>query len=584
MENNLSITDTNSIEDLFKYLEENNFNDDLEKIGFIAKFLGNNNRHEINADELIRIIKQPIIKDTNKDSYLISTFLESNDGKKIGIGDLFRIFQETELPNDIKKLHILQKFFEINNEEEFNINQLFDTPDEGGIIFATSILLSRLEDKNKISQLIKNIFTHPKSGNLKYNYDEIIGLYLNANHNNNLDIEDIKLISDLAFTIHSNSEVAQVAFFLALIQSTDLAGEYIINHDNVNYLGIEKISSDDLVREFLAHIQDSMTEIQTLKLFQNRTSIKYSFLKDAITDRGMKECLTGVGFEDVKDFFIKDFLEKNQDRGLDENEVKNEIENILTNTTISSLFSYWDIANNLQTLSERLSPEFKSHLQDKLFFFPPETSLFIKPEEVKKLYHLINHEELGDSISDLNQEAERFIPNTILCDYFSNKINFSSITTEYAEHYQLDFQDTELELSEQNQLNELFKNLLKSIIKSKIGETINFNNQEASHIAAYLVLINTGNPDVKDKLLNSSIGYKVGKIIEDATKKIIEEKAKEEEAKKEKIVEESPLKKDFIKGQKRVRSEPSSATKTHSSSKLEDNESEKGSDDLNLSF
>ena len=411
---------------------------------------------------------------------------------------------------------------------------------------------------------------------------------------------------------------------------------------------------------------------------------------------------------------------------------------------MSNLFSYCDITDNLQSLSDVLSPKFKSHLQDNLFFFPPEKNLLVKPDEIKKLYHLINNEELDGSVLFIDSEAQRFIPNRILCNYFNNKINVPELNTEYIENYQLDFQDTALTLPEQNELNASFKNLLNSInpdptqisiffskafntdfsyiqngneklaeffnankkevahffangglkefsaiinslgdgcaknigseftsalygallkenssdsllfqffnqdviasilnkhggdvignennpfqnpivrgyylspgalikqmassifydeeankiktsswdvigkildnnLKSKIGEVIKFDDKEASYIAAYLVLSNIENSDVREKLLNSLIGYKAGEIIKDATKKVIEEKANEEEAEEE-IIEKSPVGKDF-QSKKRCRSkekEPSSSTKTQSSSKLDyESESEKSND------
>jgi hypothetical protein len=184
-------------------------------------------------------------------------------------------------------------------------------------------------------------------------------------------------------------------------------------------------------------------EKNTLSLVKNRSKKQYAFLTGNVSDKTLNDCITEEGLSALKTTFGVDLK-------IGEEPI-----------TISDLISYYDIKNQISTLSAMLKPEFKKQLRDN--FASSAQMLLYKPEELEKLNSLLSEEGVVFDVKSY------FVENEKLCDYLKAKVgNISEIDA--TKKYEINFtnfgfdnsSEDHSQLEKQAQTNALFNSLLQS--------------------------------------------------------------------------------------------------------------------------
>jgi hypothetical protein len=377
--------------------------DDSCKRNIIVAFLS---KTAVTKDQLVDLLTQIEIKDDSSKSSIIVAFLSKTAITLEGFIDLLTKFK---LEDDSCKIDIIVAFLSKTAITLEDFNDLLTKIELKNDSSKSSIIVAFLiKQKNtECSALFTKILEINEFLNFKYRVDLIIDIC------KRIDNYDAKQLAELARSLYPSNELMQVELLSEAVDQ----GE-IINDINIFSLGLENIESNVFLLEFLNYAFEKSVlnnNLEVLKLVEGRTHAKYEFLKEVMGTKLIAECLTEESLTILKGLFSGFNL----------------IEN---NVSMLSLFSYFDVMDQISDFSSMLQPEIKTLLKEN--FYPSNKILCVKKEEITKLKMLTGVE--GNEIEN------QFLSVGVLCDYFLNKINIPPLTDAAISTYELDFDGVDL--------------------------------------------------------------------------------------------------------------------------------------------
>lgn len=411
-----------------------------------------NPNNQITADDFSKIIDLGS-QNPGFERKIIITLLERS---QFDVELMFKIIEAAEPQDDDERSQILAEFL---GNSQTNVTKLIEILNKAG--FANNedtfeVIKSFLNSANNGSQLqlILDIFSNAAAGYWKYETDLICNLY--KKFSGDLEnSEKAKNLQELTTALYPNNEAIRVDFLISAI------AEGIITRENFADLDLNIIKENDLVLDLIEQTKNmgllSTDPKELLNLVKGRISAKYDFLAEVI------------GKDQSSN--LSNFIST---------EAMNNLESLFGSTediTIEDLFSYYDLTDQLGSLSEILTPNFKQEMTKR--FHPSEKYILVKKEEIGKLCSLLRKNE-----SDIKKEL---FSVGDFCDYFSRKADIKPLSIEEKENFEINFEEV-CYLSEEikKELTQGFRDILTkdsdqhiiSFFSALLGIDIGSNNKE----------------------------------------------------------------------------------------------------------
>ncbi len=263
----------------------------------------------------------------------------------------------------------------------------------------------------------------------KYNYEAIEAIFYTLSLPN-------EKIPDLCKALYPNNEFIQAELFNEFISRRQF------NKTEADIAIIKKftatLSGGDVALSVLKTAQSSigLSESNVLEIASNRLSSRYESIKDLLEGKTLADSLTLEGMQVVQQLFGEK----------------------ADTTSLVSLFSYYDIQNDVGTFVSIIKPEVSAEISAK--FEPTAKDAYVQEAEYTKLQALV--------------EGLSLPPMTDLCNYLKSKVPpIPQLDAAAIDAYNINFANSVSVTAEKHgEINTAFRALLKS------------NNPAAEEVAA----------------------------------------------------------------------------------------------------
>ena len=248
------------------------------------------------------------------------------------------------------------------------------------------------QEQDQYFNNLLHILSSDQIGDLKYRVDLICNTlqeryqpYTTKETEKEIEKEIAKNLSDLANELYPNIEHLRIELFKQAIDKN------LINKDNIKYLKLDNIDSNDLLLDFLTYAQSKIQEIgelDILKLTKGRYHSRYESLADLLKDKKLEDVFSQDSMEQINGIFNNNIQEL---KALD-------------------ILSYFDAKGRVEDFHSMLQESFKQELINTIK--PSKDQLLISEEELGKIAKLIGDESVKDQFFKVGD----------LCRYIKEKV------------------------------------------------------------------------------------------------------------------------------------------------------------------
>ena len=321
-----------------------NFTDDNIKRASICQYM---EKKSITPEQFLEIFKAANFTDDNIKRASICQYMEK---KSITPEQFLEIFKAANFTDEDQKLNVIKSYF--SNKK----NQYFDN--------------------------LLRILSSEQIGDLKYRVDLICDTLKICPYSTK---QKAKNLSDLANELYPNIEHLRIELFKQAIDKN------LINKDNIKYLKLDNIDSNDLLLDFLTYAQSKIQEIgelDILKLTKGRYHSRYESLADLLKDKKLEDVFSQDSMTQINGIFNNNIQE----------------------LKVLDILSYFDAKGRVEDFHSMLQESFKQELINT--FKPSKDQLLISEEELGKIAKLTGDESVKDQFFKVGD----------LCQYIKDKV------------------------------------------------------------------------------------------------------------------------------------------------------------------
>ncbi|MCE3255618.1 MAG: hypothetical protein K0R25_1112 [Rickettsiaceae bacterium] len=317
------------------------------------------------------------------------------------------------------------------------------------------------------------------------NLVKVIGSNLIFNKYSAEDVEDICNYTSLTFPnilnlchdLYPNNEMIQADLFNACIESE----MFEKTEENLSIIKkfLSNLKQDDIALDFLRGIENELelSNLDILKIAEGRIHANYQSMARLLGKAKLEECVTKAGLKILKELFGS---------------------NISETATLSSIFSYYDIKDDMEGFISILNPEFHNEIIAN--FFLPEKYLYISGKERKKLKALTGKS--LPSMHHLSSYLQRMVPP------------IPGLSDELISNCQINFEDSTIAVEKQPEILAEFKTLLskskaeltKEKVTSFFKKVLNLEGEISEEIlAGFKELLAKSKEEQKDEVSDQEV-------------------------------------------------------------------------------
>ena len=274
----------------------------------------------------------------------------------------------------------------------------------------TDLILIFLKQNNNEESKYQDLLDLAKSGLVgsMYDLEKITETY----HEVNLPIAKFP---DFCKTLYPLSENLQTELFCEGI--TVFSQPSLLENKSSLLNFIESINDDEYALESLKTLKEklALTSLEILKTSSIRLNRNYESISELLGVKTVADSLTPEGLLEIKNYFPD----------------QEGISTLPADTNLASLLSFYQMeggeesANTIAIFKSLLKPEIVEEMRQK--FILSDRKVLVFDQDFEAMENLLNQED-----SDLG-----FLPVSILSDHLKDCANFSNLTTEEIESYQI---------------------------------------------------------------------------------------------------------------------------------------------------